>query len=264
MLSSYIRNPITFYYQKILGLKDDNQMEETIAYNTIGSIIHDTLKEMYRPCENKFLLKEDINGMLKIKDKIVDKNFQKIFSLGKLTKGKNLIIVETAKRYIENFLKKEIKDLQEGNEIKILAIEKKFDTEVYLSNELNNIRIRGQIDRIDSVNGVTRVIDYKTGQIKKTDLNIKQYEEIFYDKKYSNIFQLLFYCLAIEDDNKYNFAVEAGIISFRNLDNGIIKTRFQDKTNLVSHEKIKKYKSGLDILIKEVIRVDIPFTEKKE
>lgn len=265
MLSSYIRNPITFYYQKILELKDDNQMEETIAYNTIGSVIHDTLEELYKPCENKLLSVENVNGMLKIKDKIVDKNFQKIFNLGNLNKGKNLIIVETAKRYIENFLKKEIKDIEEGNEIKILAVEKKFETIVDLSSELNNIKIRGKIDRIDSVNGVTRVIDYKTGgQIKQTDLNIKQYEEIFKDKKYSNIFQLLFYCLAIEDDKKYNFPVEAGIISFRNLDIGIIKTRFQDKTNLVSHEKIKEYKSGLDILIKEVIHVDIPFTEKKE
>ena len=265
MLSSYIRNPIIFYYQKILGLKDDNQMEETIAYNTIGSVIHDTLEELYKPCENKLLLKEDINGMLKIKDRIVDKNFQKIFNLGNLKKGKNLIIVETAKRYIENFLKKEIKDIQEGNEIKILAIEKKFETVVNLSEELKNIKIRGKIDRIDSANGVTRVIDYKTGgQIKQTDLNIKQYEEIFKDKKYSNIFQLLFYCLAIEDDKKYNFPVETGIISFRNLDSGIIKTRFQDKTNLVSHEKIKEYKSGLDTLIKEVMHVDIPFTENKE
>ena len=82
-------------------------MEETIAYNTIGSVIHDTLEELYKPCENKLLLKEGINGMLKIKDKIVDRNFQKIFNLGNLNKGKNLIIVETAKRYIENFFKKE-------------------------------------------------------------------------------------------------------------------------------------------------------------
>jgi hypothetical protein len=265
MLSSYIRNPITFYYQKILGLKDDNQMEETIAYNTIGSVIHDTLEELYKACENKLLTDRDINGMLKIKDKIVDKNFQKIFNLGNLNKGKNLIIVETTKRYIENFLKKEMKDIKEGNEIKILAVEKKFDTEVDLSEELKNIKIRGKIDRIDSVNGVTRVIDYKTGgQIKQTDLNIKQYDQIFKDKRYSNIFQLLFYCLAIENDKKYTFPVETGIISFRNLNAGALKTRFLDKTNLVSHEKIKEYKSGLDALIKEVIHVDIPFTENKE
>jgi len=203
--------------------------------------------------------------MLKIKDKIVDKNFQKIFNLGNLNKGKNLIIVETAKRYIENFLKKEIKDIQEGNEIKILAVEKKFETVVDLSNELNNIKIRGKIDRIDSVNGITRVIDYKTGgQIKQTDLNIKQYEDIFKEKKYSNIFQLLFYCLAIEDDKKYNFPFETGIISFRNLHAGALKTKFIDKTNLVTSEKIKEYKTELAILINEVIDVDTPFTENKE
>ena len=63
--------------------------------------------------------------MLKEKDKIVDKHFQEKFSLGNLTKGKNLIIVETAKRYIENFLKKEIQEGSEGNSIKILSIEEK-------------------------------------------------------------------------------------------------------------------------------------------
>ena len=70
--------------------------------------------------------------------------------------------------------------------------------------------------------------------------------------------------MAIENNEKYSFPLESGIISFRNLDSGIIKTRFQDKTNLVSHEKIKEYKSGLDALIKEVMHVDIPFTENKE
>ena len=171
---------------------------------------------------------------------------------------------EDANKLVDS-VEKAWKDIKEGNEIKILAVEKKFETVIDLSEELKNIKIRGKIDRIDSVNGVTRVIDYKTGgQIKQTDLNIKQYEEIFKDKKYSNVFQLLFYCLAIEDDKKYNFPVEAGIISFRSLDSGVIKTRFQDKTNLVSHEKIKEYKYGLDSLIKEVIHVDIPFTENRE
>ena len=75
--------------------------------------------------------------------------------------------------------------------------------------------------------------------------------------------KLLFYCLAIEDDKKYNFPVETGIISFRNLHAGALKTKFIDKTNLVTSEKIKEYKTELAILINEVIDVDIPFTEKK-
>ena len=48
-LSQYIRNPIDFYNQKILGVKAENLLEETIAANTFGSIIHNTLEAFYTP-----------------------------------------------------------------------------------------------------------------------------------------------------------------------------------------------------------------------
>ena len=263
MLINYIRNPISFYYQTILEIPDENQMEETIAYNTLGSVIHNTLEDLYKPLENKKLNQKHIKQMQKEKDDLVDKYFQKKFSIGNLTKGKNLIIVETAKRYIENFLKKELKDINKGDVIKILGIETKFETTINLTPKLKNIKIRGKIDRIDSVNGITRVIDYKTGgQIKQTDLNIKEYNMIFEDKKYSNIFQLLFYSLAIEKEKKYNFPVENGIISFRNLNGGALKTKFLDKSNLVTPEKLADYKKGLERLIREILDIDSSFKEK--
>ena len=263
MLINYIRNPLSFYYQTILEIPKENQMEETIAYNTIGSVIHNTLEELYKPLENKKLNEKHIKQMQKEKDKIVDKYFQEKFSLGNLTKGKNLIIVETAKRYIENFLKKELVDINKGNVIKILGIEKKFETIINLSSELKNIKIRGKIDRIDCVNGITRVIDYKTGgQIKQSDLNIKEYNKIFEDKKYTNIFQLLFYTLAIEKEKKYNMPVENGIISFRNISTGALKTKFRDKSNLVNSEKLENYKKGLERLITEILDKNTSFKEK--
>ena len=104
MLINYIRNPISFYYQTILEIPDENQMEETIAYNTLGSVIHNTLEDLYKPLENKKLNEKHIKQMQKEKDNIVDKYFQEKFSLGNLTKGKNLIIVETAKKYIDKLL----------------------------------------------------------------------------------------------------------------------------------------------------------------
>jgi hypothetical protein len=264
MLLNYIRNPISFYYQTILEIPEDKQMEETIAYNTLGSVIHNTLEDLYKPLENKELNEKFIKEMQEKKDKIVDKYFQEKFSIGNLTKGKNLIIVETAKKYIDNFLKKELKDINEGNTIKILGIETKFETTINLSSELKNIKIRGKIDRIDSVNGITRVIDYKTGgQVKQTDLNIKEYDKIFEEKKYSNIFQLLFYSLALEKNKKYNFPVENGIISFRNLSIGALKTKFLDKSNLVTPEKLENYKKGLERLIIEILDIDASFKEKK-
>ena len=238
-------------------------MEETIEYSTIGSVIHDTLEELYTPIKNKKLKTEDVKEMMKIKDEIIDNHFQKKFKEGNINKGKNLIIVEICKRYVHNFLNKEIKDIEEGNIINIIGIEEKFEYSINLSDKMKDIKIKGKIDRIDNINGVTRIIDYKTGrQILQSDLKIKDYDDVFNNKKYSNIFQLLFYCLAIEQDNKYNFPVESGIISFRNLDNGVIKTTFQDTSTKVTTGKLKNYKKGLNKLISDILEINIPFTEK--
>ena len=37
---SYIRDPLTFYYKKILKIKDEEKVEETIESNTLGTVIH--------------------------------------------------------------------------------------------------------------------------------------------------------------------------------------------------------------------------------
>ena len=44
-LTNYIRNPIAFYYEKILGIKQHEDVEESVALNTLGTIIHNTLED---------------------------------------------------------------------------------------------------------------------------------------------------------------------------------------------------------------------------
>ena len=53
-LSNYIRNPIDFYYEKVLGIKMFEDIEETVAANTLGSILHNTLEDLYTPFINRF------------------------------------------------------------------------------------------------------------------------------------------------------------------------------------------------------------------
>ena len=91
---------------------------------------------------------------------------------------------------------------------------------------------------------------------------LKEYNKIFEDKQYTNIFQLFFYTLAIEKEKKYNLPVENGIISFRNLSNGPLKTKFIDKSTLVNAEKLENYKKGLERLITEILDKNTSFKEK--
>ena len=57
-LTTYINNPVGFYEQKILDIKKTEEAEETIAANTLGTIIHKTLESFYTPLKGKFLKKK--------------------------------------------------------------------------------------------------------------------------------------------------------------------------------------------------------------
>ena len=57
--------------------------------------------------------------------------------------------------------------------------------------------------------------------------------------------------------------MENGIISFRNLSIGALKTKFLDKSNLVTPKKLDDYKKGLERLIIEILDIDASFKEKK-
>jgi hypothetical protein len=43
------QEPIQFYFQKILRIREVEEVEENIALNTLGTIIHETLKSLYDP-----------------------------------------------------------------------------------------------------------------------------------------------------------------------------------------------------------------------
>ncbi len=53
--------------------------------------------------------------------------------------------------------------INKGDQIKIEAIESKIVAEVNIPELQTPIQIIGTIDRVDSCNGIQRIIDYKTG-----------------------------------------------------------------------------------------------------
>src|SRR5690606_32504723 len=106
-LSAYIRNPLDFYYQRILKISELEEVEETIEANTLGNIIHKTLEELYTPFLNKYLSEQDVESMERLSDQVLLKHFRAEFKEGEIKKGKNLLAFEASKRSVYNFLKQE-------------------------------------------------------------------------------------------------------------------------------------------------------------
>ena len=265
---SYIREPLTFYYKKILKIPDELRVEETIESNTLGTVIHESLKEIYKPLINKFITVEYLKAQLKKLDKIVKNQFKIIYNNGQFKSGKNLIILEVAINYISNFIKIEIESIMSGDSIQIIGIEEDFKVKFQSEKFKDEINLKGQIDRIDNFNGKLRIIDYKTGKkIEKRELNLSNWEnlEMDYDK-IKNWFQLLFYAYAYNMTNNQNLPTEVGIISFKTLKSGLLKfnfgTRFDNKS-IISDDILKNYKILLENILTEIMDSNISFIEKK-
>ena len=265
---SYVRDPITFYYKKILKIPDELKVEETIESNTLGTVIHESLKFIYKPLENKLLSINYLKKQIKIVDEVVKSQFKIIYKNGHFKTGKNLIILEVAIKYVSEFMKTEIESIKNGDVIQIVGIEKDFNV-VFDSDKIKcKVSLKGQIDRIDILNGTLRIIDYKTGKkTEKRELNLSSWDDIEMDyDKMKNWFQLLFYVYAFNKTNNLSIPIEAGIISFKNLKSGLLKfnygTRF-DNDSAISEDVLNNYKLVLENILMEIINPNMSFIEKK-
>ncbi len=268
-LTSYIRNPIDFYTQYVLGIRDQEEVEETVAFNTLGTVVHNTLEAFYLPLEGKNLTSEDIETFRKDLDKKVSEEFTKSYSKAALNKGKNLLIFEVARRYVQNFLKFETQRLKQGDEIKIVQIEKDLRIPLSIENMDFPVYLRGKVDRYELLNGMPTVIDYKTGKVLENDLSIAEWEEITKDyDKYSKCFQVLTYVSLLAESKDLKFPAEAGIISFKNLKGGFLKFAEKEKgsrkkDSLITQETLAVFREEVKKLISEICDPEIPFLEKE-
>ncbi|SEA57906.1 PD-(D/E)XK nuclease family protein [Bizionia paragorgiae] len=269
-LTSYMRNPLDFYYQKLLGIKDLEDVEETVAANTLGTVVHDTLEALYTPYKNQLLTVEHIKEMKSKIEDLITHFFTLQYKEGDITKGKNLIIFEIAKRYVLNFLNLEIKDLKQGNSIKIIALEQKSEIPIHIPELGFKIALRGTVDRVDEYNGITRIIDYKTGKVNPNEVTIQDWVDITTDyKKFSKSFQILTYAYMMHAQKPLEFPVEAGIISFKNLSAGVMQfgvkasSYARTKDTKITQNTLDEFEKELKKLIIEICNPAIPFIEKE-
>ncbi|MFP2995424.1 PD-(D/E)XK nuclease family protein [Spongiivirga sp. MCCC 1A20706] len=270
-LTNYIRNPIDFFNQKILQIRQYDEVEQTVAANTLGTIVHETLKVFYLPLLDTLLHEEHIINMKKNVDAVVTHHFNEVYNSESINEGMNLIIFNVAKRYIENFLNAELAEIKKGNQIKILHIEKDFSAPIHIDQLPFMINVVGQVDRVDVYNGTLRIIDYKTGKVNPSEVRLYDWGLINTDyKKYSKSFQVLCYAFMINHHYPFTSPVEAGIISFKNQKEGFQKFGVREKptgyskidTNITS-QTLNLFTTELKKLIIELFNINIPFIEKE-
>ena len=247
MLSLYVMDKIKFFDRYVLGIKDD-KIEETIASSSLGNIIHDSLEFLYKDLIGKKVKIEDLNNLKRKSDKVVAEKLINYVKRNNIYKGMNVIIIETAKNYIKKVIENDINIINKKNNLKIICVEKEFETEIMKGRR--RYKIRGKIDRVDMINDEIRIIDYKTGRkIEKRELEIKKKEDLK-TKKGIYILQLIIYAIGFIEKTKKD-RVMCGIISLKNMQGGTLEAIFEGNKYL-NKNNIAIYTEEIINLIEEI------------
>ncbi|WP_068595240.1 PD-(D/E)XK nuclease family protein [Vaginella massiliensis] len=264
-LGLYLRNPIEFYEKIVLGVNDVEEAEEDISTKTMGNIVHKTLEDLYKPYIGRQLHANDFKEMHARKVKLLEDNFKLEYKEGEIDRGQNLLIKRIVLRIIEGVLFRD-EETAKSNELIVLALEKRL--ELIIDLDETPIKLKGFVDRIDSVNGLKRIIDYKTGNVqtdgKDLQITLEKLEDVFSDKKNAKALQLLFYAhLYLRQEEHEKQAIQLCIypLKYPNLD--LLKFAI-DKVDKVDFGIIEQTQELLENLIREILHPAIPFEENSK
>lgn len=265
-LSNYLRNPIQFYMQRVLGIREVEEVEESVALNTLGTIIHNALEELYIPYKGNILTIPIIKEIQKKADSEVQRQFEEVYNSDKEKMGKNLLAFEVAKRNVYHFLNEEIMRLEQGDEVLLLELETELKYTLIDDHLPYPVNLFGFVDRIEERNGVIRVIDYKSGKVESANVKLRNWEGFTLELKNDKIIQLLCYALMYSKGGEnINKPLEAGIYSFKNRKEGFLffgvgSGRSVDNT--ITKETINLFIEELIVLLQHILSPDIDFIEE--
>lgn len=272
-LNRYRNCSLQFYFQDIAGIDEPDEVEETMDYRTIGIIIHEVLENLYKPFVGKILNEIDIDGMRKDIETVTAFAFASKYAEGDIRTGRNRLIFEVIRKFLNSYLifeKAYIHDLiSGGRELSIKELESEITFGFTIqSNENLEINLKGTIDRVDEVAGLTRIIDYKTGAVKETDdLVIRSWDDFVSGAKSGKAFQVLMYAWLYQKKHhieKPDF--ETGVISLRSLSKGMMSFGIKPepripKDSKVDAEKLKYFEKSLSEILTEIFDREIPFDQ---
>ena len=269
-ITTYIKNPIDFYHKYVLDIKETENVEEVIQTRTLGTILHKILEELYKPFENKNIELSDIIDMKAKIDQMIHLQFKLAFMSIDIKKGKNLLIYKVVRRYLDRFLCIEEGILRNNSNLIIKAIEKKIKIEINIPEVDYPVVLKGTVDRIDLLNNQLRVIDYKSGKVTKTELTIYDLEELTSESQFYKIIQVLLYAYLYNANESQTYhSIQAGVISFKNLNEGFLKFGTKQSVrgkinNEINLQTLTDYMVQLKKIIKEILDPNIPFIEKEQ
>lgn len=261
-INTFVNCSIKYYYAYIAEINTSSAVEETLGSDKIGTLVHEVLEEIYRELSqnNHKITDADLENVIPT----IPQRVNNKFNLGKFANyqitGTNFINKNVTIQLLKSFLESQIKEIQNNQtpfeilsleNIEINAADERISPIIFASLNLQiadesiELTLKGITDRIDKVKAKVRIIDYKTAKVDKKDITLSKtdLDRLIDDNKVGYVRQLWLYKYIIAKrilesgefqvgnyKIKEHEQISAGIYSLRNLDEGLLEIKTDDKT----------------------------------
>jgi len=272
-INTWLSCRMKFFYRYVNGLKEPEGVSADIDPAALGNILHEVMKRIYEPFKRKImtpgLISELINDRLSllglvnnaVNDKHKDGRDDDIT-------GSELIVRDVLIAYLLRILNTD----REIAPFTVLNLEDSFSFSrpLEVNGSQYELKLGGNIDRIDVSGGITRIVDYKTGSVSDF---INSVEELFVDdrKKDSDAWlQTFLYCEAYLK-SKPDSLVRPSVYKIKKLTGSSGGDMLRLKTGGKSEISVENYSviresmlNSLDSLLKTIFSNNEPFVKTKD
>ncbi len=265
----YINCPLSFYFQEILGLAEAESVEETIEAKTVGTAVHQAFYMIYEPFTGKYADAMALEKAIPLVEGYMLDAFREHYQEGDLQHGKNHLVFKASLFLAAKFIRHETEQLRKAgasSPLKIISLEQSHDRLIQyeVAGRKTDVKIKGKIDRIDQWDGVTRIIDYKTGSVQAADLNLKAWEELAREPRMAKVFQLLTYAwLYYKNHAKTGETIQTGNITLRRISAGFMKVKLPGGQE-IGAESIAIFEDILLELVGTIMDPEVPFRQAEK
>lgn len=271
-INAYLDCPMKFYFSVLEGIREEDKVSEVIESNVFGSILHKVMEELYKPFKGKMVTTDLLQAIRKdtaLMRGAIARAFASEFFKSKTVRsleGQNFLTGEVIRKYVDKILE------EDGKLSPFIYIdsERKIRGLMRLSDQ-SDIQLKGFIDRIDEVDGVVRIIDYKTGMGDTSFESIDGLFDISNKKREKAVMQVFLYCWMYNhlEGNKEK-EICPGIYYARSLFKNFNPSVFQ-KIGFRKKEKVdgfscfsEEFEEALRTCLDQIFDAKTPFEQVKE
>ncbi len=264
-LNIYVNCSLQYYFRYVAGLKEPDEVEESMETNTLGTAVHYVLEKLYAEKIGANVSVDWLHNIRKDNTRIEQlliEGFKERFDEESLMQGRNHLQYRLALKMIDMFLEAEIKRVESDHSVKILGLEEKLEAVIDVAG--TQVKIKGTADRIELQNGILSIADYKTGKAGDVRLREENLEAISSNPDFAKSFQLLTYAWTyLQSHPEISLPVHSGIYWLQQPQRGFDSLQIDGNAKL-NQQHIEEFENQLRLLLEDLFNTKKPFIQTEE